>query len=235
MSQYSSPISRRQALARMAAMSAIISQPGNVYPAAPQTQTQTQKVSGEWPEITLSKIDARGYGTDPKLITPEPAPWPRTLNRELLNTLAVVSEEICPGSSAAGVPDVINEWVSAPYDQQQLDRKLLVPGIVWLDDRSLLRLKQPITALRSEDRVFLLNEIDLEANQNPTALSSQFFNRLRTLVTGAYFSSPEGGLELGYRGNTPIAGDYPGPSDEAMDHLGSLLEQLGLSLNPNQY
>ena len=58
----------------------------------------------------------------------------------------------------------------------------------------------------------------------------QFFAGLRQLAAGAYYTSPEGVRELGYMGNVPIAGDYPGPSDEAMDHLEEQLAVLGLSL-----
>ena len=58
----------------------------------------------------------------------------------------------------------------------------------------------------------------------------QFFQGLRTLVTGAYYTSPEGVSELGYQGNTPIAGEYPGPSADAMAHLNAQLEKLGLAL-----
>ena len=55
--------------------------------------------------------------------------------------------------------------------------------------------------------------------------------QFRGLVAGAYFSSPAGVAELGYRGNTPIAGPYPGPSPAALDHLNSLLDELGLGGN----
>ena len=58
----------------------------------------------------------------------------------------------------------------------------------------------------------------------------QFFAALRTLVVGAYYTSPEGVQELGYLGNRPISGDWPGPSAEAMTHLQDQLDKLGLAL-----
>ena len=55
------------------------------------------------------------------------------------------------------------------------------------------------------------------------------FDGLRTLVTIAYFASPEGTKDLGYIGNIPIAGDYPGPTPEAIAHLDTILDELGLT------
>ena len=68
--------------------------------------------------------------------------------------------------------------------------------------------------------------------QTPAGLETPklFFSGLRALVVGAFFTSPEGMRDLGYIGNTPIYGDYPGPTPEAMVHLESLVENLGLSL-----
>ena len=55
----------------------------------------------------------------------------------------------------------------------------------------------------------------------------------RQLVVGAYVTSPQGMQDLGYQGNVPIAGDYPGPTPEAMTHLHSLLNDLDLK-SPSQ-
>ena len=53
-----------------------------------------------------------------------------------------------------------------------------------------------------------------------------FFSKLRTLVFGGYFTSPEGMVDIGYIGNIPIIGDYPGPTDEAMTHLNEIIANL---------
>jgi hypothetical protein len=55
------------------------------------------------------------------------------------------------------------------------------------------------------------------------------FDGLRRLVMTAYFSSPEGTTDIGYQGNIAIAGDYPGPTPEAMEHLDAVLQELGLA------
>ncbi len=78
----------------------------------------------------------------------------------------------------------------------------------------------------------IVGDIAFSEGQTPAGLATPrlFFSGLRALVVGAFFTSPEGIRDLGYIGNTPIYGDYPGPTPEAMVHLESLVENLGLSL-----
>jgi len=68
-----------------------------------------------------------------------------------------------------------------------------------------------------------------------TDLAPQFqkiadaFARFRGRVLAAFFCTPQGTKDLGYLGNVAIAGDYPGPTDEAMAHLDKVLNDLGLT------
>jgi hypothetical protein len=55
-----------------------------------------------------------------------------------------------------------------------------------------------------------------------------FFRKLRYLAMSAWYSTEPGMAEIGYIGNTPLAGDYPGPTPEALAHLDAALKQLGL-------
>jgi len=54
--------------------------------------------------------------------------------------IALRSDIICPtddrwpSSTFVGVPEVIDEWVSAPYEVQQIDRGLILNGLQWLVD-----------------------------------------------------------------------------------------------------
>ena len=160
------------------------------------------------------------------LLAPAPAPWPRTLSPAQLALVDSLGECLCPGAGAARVADVIDEWVSAPYPVQQADRALLIPGFVWLDADCTARYGAPFAAMTTAAQ----NEVcGALARDNPENLPQhRFFERLTTLVAGAYFSSAQGVMELGYQGNTPIAGAYPGPSPAAMEHLNHLLDELGL-------
>lgn len=110
---YQPSISRRQALTRIAVLSSTLPMLGCIYPAAPEMDAATPTAS-PWPEFTAPPLTASGYGTDPNLIHPPSVPWPGVLSGTQLNTVTSLSEAICPGANAAAVPDVLNEWVSAP-------------------------------------------------------------------------------------------------------------------------
>src|SRR3954447_8763344 len=85
-----------------------------------------------------AELDPPGLGFDPNLLKKE-IPWPRLLTdreKRIVTALADViipADEFGPAASAVGVPDFIDEWVSAPYDQQVKDRKLIRDGLSWLD------------------------------------------------------------------------------------------------------
>ena len=44
---------------------------------------------------------------------------------------------------------------------------------------------------------------------------AELFGRMHALTMGAYYTTQEGWKDIGYLGNTPITGDYPGPTPEA--------------------
>jgi hypothetical protein len=78
----------------------------------------------------FAKTAVRGIGTDPNLQKKE-IPWPLVLTDAELKTVKVLGDIIIPAdengpeASAVGVPEFINEWVSAPYEQQRGDLKTL--------------------------------------------------------------------------------------------------------------
>ena len=57
---------------------------------------------------------------------------------------------------------------------------------------------------------------------------AQFFARLRGLMLSGFYSLPEGIADIGYMGNNPSLGLYPGPTEEALAHLNASLAKLGL-------
>lgn len=151
-----------------------------------------------------------GYGTDPKLVEPEPAPWSRLLSDGELQAAAALADFILPASGAApaasalGIPDFIDEWVSAPYPDQEKDRPLIREGL-----RALGRRPEAakLTALQTE--------------------GGAFFRRFRYLVIGAYYTTEAGFKDIGYIGNVSRPSD-PGPSAEVKAALERELAKLGL-------
>ncbi len=190
-----------------------------------------------WPEIKLDPVSAPGYGTDPDLIAPAPVPWPRLLSDAQLATTAALADIIVPAennipaASQVGVVEFIDEWISAPYPTQQEHRGLLVAGLQWLDDEAARRFEADFVNLTSTQQLEIVDDI-AQPEADTLQLPGLFFSGFRTLAVGAFYTSPEGIADLGYQGNVAIAGDYPGPSQEAELHLQALLEQLGLADEP---
>lgn len=176
---------------------------------------------------------AGGYGGDPDLVNPV-VPWPRTMtDAELdvaarLGDLILPADEHSPAASALGVPDFIDEWVSAPYPQQVADRETILEGLAWLDRQSRERYGVAFASVDDEEAAVLVDGLagGKVADVDPGAAA--FFDRFRYLAVGAYYTTREGIADVGYIGNVPLAGAYPGPSAAAMEHLLGVLRQLGL-------
>jgi len=175
-----------------------------------------------------------GYGTDPDL-NQAAAPWQRIMTTRQLRLAAVLSDIILPASesapapSAVGIPDFLDEWISAPYQQQQLDRRAILRGLRNIDNLARQRWQSgflEIDAQRQEALTVLVSRAD-ESSISPSNQSS-FFPLFRSLVVGAYYTTPEGFKDIGYVGNVPIA-SYPEITSEEHAILEERLSKLGLS------
>lgn len=182
-------------------------------------------------------IDGISYGSDPDVMKPL-VPWSRTMTEHQLHLAASLSDMILPAddrspeASTLGVHDFIDEWVSAPYPQQQSDRALILDGLEMLEQQSRNRFDSTFASASENEKSALLDDLayPMAGTSVPTE-QLEFFQRFRFLATAAFYSTEAGTADVGYIGNVPVAGDYPGPSDEAMAHLEKILDQLGLSLN----
>lgn len=182
--------------------------------------------------------DSVGYGTDPDLMNPV-VPWSRTMTSAQLETSATLcdlflpEDDRSPAASAVGVPDFIDEWISAPYEQQENDREKILAGLEWLEQQSRSRFGHGFASADDHQATELIDSI---AFRDPAAAEQgdlvEFFERFRFLSVGAFYTTEAGIEDIGYIGNVPISGEYPGPSAEAMTHLAGVLDALGLSL-PN--
>lgn len=228
-------LTRRQSLKLFGMMLASAAVPA--LSGCASSESKVSAVNADWPTLTIEPISVAGYGQDPDLIMPPPSPWPKTLTQEQIALVSRLTDILVPASNGQpgalqiGAVDVIDEWVSAPYTQQQRDRDSILRLLIWFDEESVRRFNQPFLALNESQQFVLLDDIAYDKNnieqrlQQPAAV----FNRLRSLVLAAYFCSEAGSREIGYQGNVAISGDYPGPSEEAKDHLDGILDELGLS------
>ena len=182
------------------------------------------------------KHDGITYGTDPDRMNPV-VPWARTMTEAQLSTSSALcdmilpQDERSPAASALGVPDFIDEWVSAPYPQQQEDRERILAGLEWLEQRTKKRFDSSFASAAEPQKKEILDTIAWPSDARPElADQAEFFKRFRYLAVGAFYTTAAGIDDVGYIGNVAISGEYPGPSDEAMAHLAGVLKQLGLSL-----
>jgi len=196
------PLSRREALKRVIGLSIALS-------------------TLEMPAFANTPM--RGIGTDPNLLKKE-IPWPLVLTDAEMKTVKVLGDIIIPAdengpeASAVGVPEFINEWVSAPYEQQQGDLLTLRKGLVWLDAEATKRFGKLYADTSPEQQTAILDDIVKEGTDARKQAYS-FFKMFRDRVAGGYYSTPIGWKAIGYVGNVPLA-EYPGPPPEVLKHLG---------------
>lgn len=199
---HSLPLSRREALRRILAASAMAA---------------TLDITA------FAAEDIRGIGTDPNLLKKD-IPWPRVLTAEekrvvtALGDIIVPADEYGPAASAVGVPDVIDEWVSAPYEAQQQDLKAIRAGLAWIDGEARKRFGKGFADATPAEQVSLVE--DIVKDGTPARKEGyNFFKLFRDRVAGGYFSTPEGWKAIGYTGNMPLS-EFPGPTPEALQHVG---------------
>lgn len=185
---------------------------------------------------TAATVDGVSYGTDPNLLSPV-VPWSLTMTDPQLRVAAALCDAILPAdnrspaASAVGVPDFIDEWISAPYPHQREDRELILYGLEWLEQECLRRFGAGFAAIGDRQQRELLDELTVPDNDRSAPPRPRaFFRRFRYVSVGAFYTTAAGAADAGYIGNVPISGEYPGPSDAALEHLSYVLDELGLEL-----
>ena len=164
---------------------------------------------------TGGKPAATGYGTDPKLNPPVKAPWPRIMTPVQLQAAAMLADYILPASATApsasvlGIPDFIDEWISAPYPDQVKDRPMILDGLQALGPG------------------FMKSDAARRTATLSALPGSAFFKRFRALTIGAYYTTEAGFRDIGYIGNVARAAD-PGPSNDVKAMIERELIKLGL-------
>lgn len=174
-----------------------------------------------------------GYGMNPdlgKVYLPGQL-WPLTLTDAQHVTVAALSDLIIPADSTSpsasevGVPDFIDEWISAPYlDTDYInfsaDRSVILEGIVWLNGQSDARFGKTFAGLTELKRKQICDDICFLPRAKPEFQQpARFFARFRDLTAAGFYTTPEGMKDLQYIGNTPLA-QFDGPPLEVLRKLG---------------
>jgi len=122
--------------------------------------------------------------------------------------------------SQLGVQDFVDEWISSPYDETAKDRPVITEGLDWLDAEARRRFQKDFAELAEPQKCAIADDICGKTAVKKEFRSAQnFFNRFRYLAASGYYSTPQGWKDVGYTGNVPMV-EFPGPTPEALKHLG---------------
>ncbi len=170
---------------------------------------------------------AQGYGTDPKLAQfYKPGDvWPLTLSapqRRTVTTLCdliLPADDLGPAASTLGVPELIDEWVSAPYPTQKKDRPIILDGLDRIDKEATTRYHKPFAELDIPQQRSIADDIcDPQKAKPEFATAAIFFQRLRSLASIGYYTTQEGWKAIGFVGNITTA-TFDGPPAEVLKLL----------------
>ena len=171
-----------------------------------------------------------GYGTDPqpqKFYKPGDF-WPLTFTPAQKKAATALADTILPkdqygpAASEVGVVEMIDEWVSAPYPNQQADRPVILDGLAWLDAESAKRFgggEKSFADLSAEQKHAVCDDICYTGTAKPEfKKAAHFFSRFRSLCAGAYYATPAGWKAIGYVGNVALP-SFDGPPPEVLKML----------------
>ena len=170
---------------------------------------------------------ATGYGTDPDLLKDyQPGDlWPLTFTKEQHRAAAALCDVIIPaddrspGASSLGVPDFIDEWISAPYPEQQTDREEILNGLAWLDRESGKRFGKVFAGLNEGQKRDICDDICyVPGAKHGFKTAARFFAKFRNLTAGGFYTTPPGWKDIQYLGNVALA-KFDGPPPEVLKYL----------------
>ncbi|MDB6109137.1 MAG: gluconate 2-dehydrogenase subunit 3 family protein [Pedosphaera sp.] len=178
----------------------------------------------EWTSFGAAVPGIKRTLSDPDLLHPGKL-WDRTLTKPQLRTTAALcdviipEDEKSPAASKLGIPDFIDEWVSAPYPIQQEDQKQIIEGLAWLDTEANKRFQKGFADLKDEEKCKICDDICFAPKAKPEFLTAaNFFAKMRDLTATGFYTTKEGMKDLQYIGNTPLL-VFKGPPKEVLEHL----------------
>lgn len=210
------PLSRRDALKRLAGSAAAGASAAGASAATRLGQTQ---------EHAPAAPPQRSPLFDPDFAKPA-FPFEKLLSPEELRSTAALADLILPkdangpAASEVGVPDFINEWVSAPYDDHREACETIRGGLAWLNTESFRRFEKPFAELAIADQTRIADDICDPAKAAPVhRTGAAFFKKFRQLCLGGYYTHSATWKHLGYAGNLSVPGPYPGVPREILQRL----------------
>lgn len=178
-----------------------------------------------YPHTADAQSRSEGYGQDVDVNNPV-VTWDKTLDANQLKNLSVIgdliipADEKSPSASRLEITDFVDEWVSAPYPDQQKDRDTIVRGLARLNGRANENDARYFYNLAEGDQASMFEALakSIEAG-NASEDDDLFFERVVYLYVGGYYTTDEGMEDIGYAGNVPLE-TFDGPPAEIRKLIG---------------
>jgi Gluconate 2-dehydrogenase subunit 3 len=181
-----------------------------VIPAAALISSGTAQAAGSMPMLAPAQAAAKAYQR-------------KILNEHEWKTVSMLSDIIIPAdeksgsATQAGVPEFIDDWLDFRGGELMAQIR---GGLTWLDMECNRLYHHDFIACNDSEKKQILDRISYPktaALEDSNAVA--FFNHLRDLVVGGFFSSKMGVADLPYLGNQ-VVHEWKGCPPEVLDKLG---------------
>jgi hypothetical protein len=171
---------------------------------------------------------AKPYGRDPFLDTAyKPGDfWPLTFTADQRRTvtalcdLIIPADDHSPAASAVAVPEFIDEWISAPYQEQEANRKIIIDGLKWINGEAMRRHGRNFAELTAQEQSGIADDICYSPKAKPEfSQGAEFFAMMRSLTATGFYTTPVGWRDVGFVGNVALTA-FPDPPPELLEKLG---------------
>jgi gluconate 2-dehydrogenase gamma chain len=138
---------------------------------------------------------------------------PKALTQHEFDTLKTLCEIIVPGASKGGSAEFIDLLSSQNPDMLAI----YTGGIGWLDEEMKRQYRADFLTSTAAQKTEMLDKIAYRKNRTPElAPGITFFNWARRMTVDAYYTSPAGIKEVGFKGNGAVK-EFKVPQ-EAIDY-----------------
>ena len=155
---------------------------------------------------------------------------PKLFNAHDWKTLCVLSDLIIPAdersgsATEAGVPEVIDDWLNIRGKLEATEIRLeaieIIGGMRWLDMQCNRVYGHDLIDCTADQQHEILDRIAYPGKAAPEdSQAAAFFNRLRDLVVGSFYSSKIGIKDIAYAGNRMVP-DWNGCPEAVVSKLG---------------
>jgi len=167
----------------------------------------------------------KGYGQDVDVNNPV-VTWDKTLdsnqikNLDVIGDLIIPADDQSPAASNLNITDFVDEWVSAPYPNQETDRATITIGLERLNAQANEQDARFFHNLNAENQASIFDKLAKSVEEGTASEEDDLFmDRLVYLYVGGYYTTDEGMEDIGYAGNVPLE-TFDGPPAEIRKLIG---------------